>query len=142
MTTHHTQTWITGQNKRYSEWIVLCFLLLFGGTLLATLLSDSFSLWLGTSYNLVYYGGVLVIGAAVSAYLNDGFVVVLSLTIFPLLGVFLGGVGIGFYWDATWLEYIIAALQGGILLGVPLGVIGFLLGTGIQRLTRRLSGPA
>jgi hypothetical protein len=85
----------------------------------------------GMSFYLTMLGLMLGV-SALHAYWNSGFPVTLALAAAPL---------VGFFEVRTILELvgpvrptILEALGNALLFGIPVGIVGFLLGTGARRL--------
>lgn len=112
------------------------FVLLFGS---ATLVGPNNGVFLliATGYNALFLAIVLVCLAGLCGYVRSGVLVACLLTFAPLFALFVSGVGTGFATDPiTPLRLLVAGTEGALLYGVPLGVVGFLLGAGIRRVTR------
>lgn len=86
----------------------------------------------------------LLIGAIISAYLNEGLVPVAMLVMGPIFGFFINRVGMptvpGLDPEPLPLtEGIIFALTGTLLYGIPLVLLGFFIGLLCRRIGTRLS---
>lgn len=96
---------------------------------------DAPLLWLTTGYNAIFLAILVTLLAGMSAYLNDGLLVSCALAFAPVFALFLNYVGVGFIRKPTTMEFIGLAAAFGLLYTVPLGTLGFLLGTGIRRIS-------
>lgn len=134
MTNNRVRTVLIGTSiTRAGELLAVSLGLLVGLHLLLTYtgtLGNTLNNWLGTQYNLIFFMILLLVGAAIGSYLNNGMITSVVLVAAPLIGFFLSG-NIGFVRDPTLFEYTLSVLQGGFLYGIPIGILGYLLGRGL-----------
>jgi|GEM_PF-4920036 len=93
-------------------------------------LEDAFNTWLSTNYNLIFAILLLLVLVVASTYRNSGVLVGAALPVAPLLGYFLSG-NIATVGTPTLRQYVHYGLQGGLLYGVPVGIVGYLFGRGL-----------
>lgn len=96
---------------------------------------ESLDWWLSTGLNLLWFMAILLVPAAGNAYANDGLPASVALAVGPLAGFFLSNMG--FPHEPTTLQVWGAAIEGGLFYGIPIGVAGYLLGRGVERLHDR-----
>jgi hypothetical protein len=70
-------------------------------------------------------------GAAVIAYFNSGYVIVVLIYTVVLFGLFTSG-GVAGYAGASLIESIRLMIRFAIIIGVLLSTIGYLIGTGVR----------
>ncbi len=84
--------------------------------------------WLFNGYHLVVVAVALAALAAANAYRNGGLLVSVALAVVPLFGFALSGNVMGFFNEPTPLEYVGLAAALALFYGVPIGVVGYLVG--------------
>ena len=99
--------------------------------------NSSAFLWITAGYNALFLAAVLVCLAELCGYHRSGILIACLLTFTPLFALFVSGIGIGFTTGPiTPLRLVITATEGALLYGIPLGVLGFFLGTVVRRVVR------
>lgn len=78
-------------------------------------------------------GGLIIFLAALQAFTNDGILVSVALSVGPVTGLFLQIVGEGMTGPITIERTVLLGLMWGLVFGVPLGVVGYVLGAGSNR---------
>jgi hypothetical protein len=74
---------------------------------------------------------ILLVGAAVIAYFNSGYVIVVLIHAVVLFFLFTSG-GVAGYAGASLIESIRLMIRFAIIIGVLLSTIGYLIGTGVR----------
>jgi len=97
------------------------------------MIGESVNRWLGTNYNLILLMILLVALGAITSFCNNGVIISILVVAGPLMGFFLSG-NIAFVREPTILRRIVYAVQGMVLYGVPLGIVGYALGRGLTLL--------
>lgn len=97
-------------------------------------ISESIRLWIFTGYRFFYFLVAFLGLAALNAYLNDGLVVSFLLAYLPTIGLLSYNIGLftDFGLPSLLVVFIYAAVAG-LLYGLPPGVVGYLLGSGVRR---------
>lgn len=77
--------------------------------------------------------GLIVFLAALHAFQNDGVLVSIALSVGPITGLFIQIVSEGMTGPVTPEKAVLLGLMWGVVFGIPLGVVGYILGAGGQR---------
>jgi hypothetical protein len=104
--------------------------------LLVLLSIDSIFIWVFTEYKFLYILVALLGLAALNAYLNDGLVISCLLAYIPTVSLLVYNVGFATDPELPYLLVVfVSAATGGLLYGLPPGLLGYLLGAGVRRFT-------
>lgn len=125
---------LLGRNRKTSLRFLLIAVGLFIAFLIIFGISETIFYWVFTGYGFFYFLVAFLGLAALNAYLNDGLVISFLLAYIPTLGLLLYNVGLftDFGLPALLVGFIYAAVAG-LLYGLPPGVVGYLLGSGVRR---------
>ena len=96
---------------------------------------DGIDRWLGTNYTLLVWMVLLLVVGAVTAFANNGLLVSILVVAAPLVGYVLSG-NIMFATEPTLAKRMVYAGQATVVYGLPIGIIGYGLGRGLQTLRR------
>lgn len=136
MTVHRLRAILIGpSNPRVGQSLTVALGLFIGSYVLLTYtggLGDALTAWIGTGYNLLFIMLFFLGVAAAHSYVYNGLVLSVILVTAPLLGFFYSG-NMAFPREPTLVEYVLIGLESGFLYGIPLGVLGYLIGRGLAR---------
>lgn len=95
-------------------------------------LGEAINRWVGTNYNFLFVLLILTGFGMVTSFDNNGIILSIVVVAIPLAAIL--SQNIMFAGEPTRLSRIGYSVQGMALYGVPLGMFGYVLGCGLNRL--------
>lgn len=97
-------------------------------------LGESINHWLSRNYNVVLVIITLLAGSLIVSFYNNGVAISIAIVGIPLAGFFLSG-NIAYVREPTFISRVTYTMQGMLLYGAPIGLIGYFLGRILNKMS-------